>query len=137
VWCNPSAVECLQSVVIYAPDYAYPQLYSWCNLTHAYVLQPWWAKLHLNISGKDESKKMKWNKLVRIWNCSVFKKWVTIAYVYIYIIGICCFSAQHAALRSKSKDWLARNQNKCVRVKRHVYPRTIVSVTEVKYYKCN
>ena len=26
-------------------------------------------------------------------------------------IGICCFSAKHAALRSKSKDWLARNQN--------------------------
>jgi hypothetical protein len=28
-----------------------------------------------------------------------------------YKIGICCFSAQHTALRSKSKDWLARNQN--------------------------
>ena len=26
-------------------------------------------------------------------------------------IGICCFSAKHASLRSKSKDWLARNQN--------------------------
>ena len=26
-------------------------------------------------------------------------------------IGICCFSAEHAALRRKSKDWLARNQN--------------------------
>jgi hypothetical protein len=26
-------------------------------------------------------------------------------------IDICCFSAKHAALRSKSKDWLARNQN--------------------------
>ena len=26
-------------------------------------------------------------------------------------IGICCFSAKHAALRSKSKDWLARNQD--------------------------
>jgi hypothetical protein len=25
-------------------------------------------------------------------------------------IGICCFSANHAALRRKSKDWLARNQ---------------------------
>ena len=24
---------------------------------------------------------------------------------------ICCFSAKHAVLRSKSKDWLARNQN--------------------------
>ena len=28
-----------------------------------------------------------------------------------YKIGICCFSAKHAALRSKSKDWLAQNQN--------------------------
>jgi hypothetical protein len=28
-----------------------------------------------------------------------------------YKIGICCFSARHAALRRKSKDWLARNQN--------------------------
>jgi hypothetical protein len=26
-------------------------------------------------------------------------------------IGMCCFSANHVALRSKSKDWLARNQN--------------------------
>jgi hypothetical protein len=28
-----------------------------------------------------------------------------------YKIGICCFSAKHTALRSESKDWLARNQN--------------------------
>ena len=28
-----------------------------------------------------------------------------------YKIGTCCFSAKHAALRRKSKDWLARNQN--------------------------
>ena len=28
-----------------------------------------------------------------------------------YPIGICCFSAKHAALRRKSKDWLARNQD--------------------------
>ena len=26
-------------------------------------------------------------------------------------IGICCFSDKHAALRRKSKDWLARNKN--------------------------
>jgi hypothetical protein len=26
-------------------------------------------------------------------------------------IGICCFSAKHAALRRKSKDCLVRNQN--------------------------
>jgi hypothetical protein len=28
-----------------------------------------------------------------------------------YKIGMCCFSAKHAALMSKNKDWLARNQN--------------------------
>jgi hypothetical protein len=28
-----------------------------------------------------------------------------------YKIGICCFSAKHAALRRKSKGWLAQNQN--------------------------
>jgi len=28
-----------------------------------------------------------------------------------YKIGIGCFSAKHTALRRKSKDWLARNQN--------------------------
>ena len=28
-----------------------------------------------------------------------------------YLIGICCFSAKRAALRRKSKDWLARDQN--------------------------
>jgi hypothetical protein len=28
-----------------------------------------------------------------------------------YEIGICCFFAKHAALRRKSNDWLARNQN--------------------------
>ena len=26
-------------------------------------------------------------------------------------IGICCFSAKHATLRRKSKDWLTLNQN--------------------------
>jgi hypothetical protein len=28
-----------------------------------------------------------------------------------YKIGICCFSAKHAALKGKSKDELARNQD--------------------------
>jgi hypothetical protein len=28
-----------------------------------------------------------------------------------YKIGICCFSAKHAALWGKSKEWWARNQN--------------------------
>ena len=28
-----------------------------------------------------------------------------------YETGICCFSVKNAALRKKSKDWLARNQD--------------------------
>ena len=28
-----------------------------------------------------------------------------------YKIGICCFSAKHAALRRKGKDWLVQNQD--------------------------
>jgi hypothetical protein len=28
-----------------------------------------------------------------------------------YKIDICCFFAKHAALKRKSKDWLARNQD--------------------------
>jgi hypothetical protein len=28
-----------------------------------------------------------------------------------YKIGVCCFSSKRAALRRKSKDWLARNQD--------------------------
>ena len=42
-------------------------------------------------------------------------------------IGIYCFSAKHAALRRKSKDWLSRNQDN-VLVGRLVYLRTVVSV---------
>jgi hypothetical protein len=26
-------------------------------------------------------------------------------------IGICCFSAEHTALRNNSKDWMARNND--------------------------
>ena len=40
-----------------------------------------------------------------------------------YKIGICFFSAMHAALRSKSKYWLAQNQDN---VERHVFPPTAV-----------
>jgi hypothetical protein len=39
-----------------------------------------------------------------------------------YTIGSCCFCAKHAALRRKSKYWLARNQN-------NVSERTVVSVS--------
>ena len=47
-----------------------------------------------------------------------------------YKIGICCSSAKHTSLRSKSKDWLAWNQNNVSRVERHVYPWTVVSVSK-------
>jgi hypothetical protein len=46
-----------------------------------------------------------------------------------YKIGISCFSTKHAALRKKSKDWLARNQNNVSTVEQHVYPRIVVSVS--------
>ena len=39
-----------------------------------------------------------------------------------YKIGICCFSAKHAALRRKKSGL-------CVHVGRHVYSRPVVSVT--------
>jgi hypothetical protein len=35
----------------------------------------------------------------------------------------------HVALRRKNKDWLARNHDNVSRVDRHVYPRTVVSVS--------
>jgi hypothetical protein len=41
-------------------------------------------------------------------------------------IGICCFSAKYIAFRSKSKDWLAWNQDNIFRVERHVYPLTVL-----------
>ena len=44
-----------------------------------------------------------------------------------YKIGICCFSAQHAALGSKSKDWLAHNQDN-VSEYNDVYLRIVVSI---------
>ena len=36
-------------------------------------------------------------------------------------IGICCFSAKHAALRRKSKDWLDWNQDNVSELGRHAY----------------
>jgi hypothetical protein len=45
-----------------------------------------------------------------------------------YKIGISCFSAKHAVLKRKSKDWLAWNRNN-VSVGRHVYSWTVVSVS--------
>ena len=44
-------------------------------------------------------------------------------------VGIRCFSAKHVALRSKSKDWLAWNQNNVSEWSDIVYLRTVVSVS--------
>ena len=46
-----------------------------------------------------------------------------------YKLGICCFFAKQAALRSKNKDWLARNQNNVFRVERYVYPGIVFPVS--------
>jgi hypothetical protein len=43
--------------------------------------------------------------------------------------NICCFSDKHAALRSRNKDWLARNQNNVSKIELRVYARTVVSVS--------
>jgi hypothetical protein len=62
--------------------------------------------------------------IIRLWNCidGVMGSVLASSAVYRgfeprsgqtkdYKIGICCFSTKHAALRSKSKEWLARDQN--------------------------
>ena len=47
-----------------------------------------------------------------------------------YKIGICCFSAKHAALRRKRKDWFARNQNNVSEWSdKNVYALTVVAVS--------
>jgi hypothetical protein len=51
--------------------------------------------------------------MVRVLASSVVDRWFKpwSCYTNDYKIGICCFSAKHAALRKKSKDRLARNQD--------------------------
>jgi hypothetical protein len=44
------------------------------------------------------------------------------------------FSAKHTALRRKSKDWLARNQDNVFEWG-DVYPWTVISVTVSQHYK--
>ena len=48
-----------------------------------------------------------------------------------YKIGIYCFSAKHTAIRRKSKDWVTRNQDNMSRVRRYVYPWTVVPTKRV------
>jgi len=42
---------------------------------------------------------------------------------------VCCFSVKHAVFRGESKDWFSQESDWCVQVKRHVYSRTVVSVS--------
>jgi hypothetical protein len=46
-----------------------------------------------------------------------------------YKFGTCSFSAKHVALRRKSKDWLALNQDNVPEWGDMSYPRTVVSVS--------
>ena len=47
-----------------------------------------------------------------------------------YTIGICCFSAKHAALMRKRKDWFAQNQNNVSEWSdKYIYPLTVVAVS--------
>jgi hypothetical protein len=41
----------------------------------------------------------------------------------VYKIGMCCFSAKHAALRRKCKDWLARKQNNVSKLRKTNGPK--------------
>jgi hypothetical protein len=47
----------------------------------------------------------------------------------VYKIGMCCISAKYAALRRKRQRLVAPESEQCTRVERHVYPRTVVSVS--------
>jgi hypothetical protein len=46
-----------------------------------------------------------------------------------YKIGICCFFVRYAALRRKRQRLVGSESEKCVRMERHVYPLTVVSVS--------
>ena len=46
-----------------------------------------------------------------------------------YAIGMCCFSVRYAALRRKRQRLVGSESETCARVERHVYPRTVVSVS--------
>jgi len=54
-----------------------------------------------------------WKVLVFIWNILRIRLMCPEGQTKGYNICNCCFSAKHAALRRKSKDWLAQNQDKC------------------------
>jgi hypothetical protein len=45
-----------------------------------------------------------------------------------YKIGVCCFCSKHAECRRKGKRLVGLKSGYCVRVGRHGYPQTVVSV---------
>jgi hypothetical protein len=49
--------------------------------------------------------------------------------IRLYKIGICCFSVNHAALRSKSKDWMSWNHCGMSQHQRHHYQNIIEDPT--------
>jgi hypothetical protein len=57
------------------------------------------------------------NHCIQVSFVSIIEKWIILLKVSEWLlfnankIGICCFSTKHAALRSKSKDGLADDQN--------------------------
>ena len=46
-----------------------------------------------------------------------------------YEIGMCFFSTKHTTLMRKHKDWIARNQDTVSDLGRHIYLRTVVSLS--------
>ena len=87
-----------------------------CNMNndHTYPID---SNSNLNIMSH------RWNLVSFIWELHFFKHQIKkrIGDVMVsvlassqtkeYCIAICCFSTKHTALRTKSKDWLARNQD--------------------------
>jgi hypothetical protein len=88
----------------------------WIKLTLLLVyfrVSAWFIKMLIFVADKRW-----WPTLPTFISCYVYTKSLDLRWVQPqsgqtkdYKIGICCFSAKHAALRSKKKDWLARNQN--------------------------
>jgi hypothetical protein len=58
-----------------------------------------------------ESEKPQVSQMTDIWLCYYVLLNPQSGQTKDHKIGMCCFSAKHTALRSKSKDWLAWNQN--------------------------
>jgi hypothetical protein len=71
------------------------------------------SKLSHLVSVSQKSKPHRWCNGWRVRTSSVADRGFDpmLGQTKDYDIGICCFSAKHTALRSKNKDWMARNQD--------------------------